>query len=112
MLVQYEYDQNNNLITVFDAMRNPYRFRYRENLLVQHTNRNRLSFYYEYDQYTPEGKCIHSWGDGGLYDYRFVYDETGRTTQITDSLGQVSQLVYDDRYLIARNQPFRRSHRL
>ena len=102
LLAQYEYDQDNNLVTVFDGMRNPYRFRYRDGLLVQHTNRNQLSFYYEYDKYTPEGKCTHSWGDGGLYDYRFVYDEAQRTTKVTNSLGQVSKLVYDDRYLITQ----------
>ena len=102
LLAQYEYDQNHNLTTVFDGMRNPYHFRYRDNLLVQHTNRNRLSFYYEYDKYTSEGKCIHSWGDDGLYDYKFVYNETRRTTTFTDSLGQVGKLVYDDRYLITQ----------
>lgn len=103
-LVQYEYDEVGKLITVYDAMKLPYRFFYKDNILIQHKNRNGLSFYYDYDQYNSDGKCIHAWGDGGLYDYRFVYREDEKITEVTDSLGNVSYIKYDERYMIIEDK--------
>jgi len=93
-LVKYEYDQDNNLIRVYDAMDNPYHFSYQHHKLLSHTNRNGLSFYYEYD--LCSGKCIHSYGDNGLYDYTFEYSDTLNQTKITNSLGYIKTLHYDD----------------
>jgi hypothetical protein len=85
-LVRYEYDAAGDLCAVYDQLDAPYRFQYQNHCLIRHTDRNDLSFYYEYDQCTPEGRAIRSWGDGGLYSYSFVYDSVGREVQITDSL--------------------------
>ncbi|NLD46789.1 MAG: RHS repeat protein [Clostridiaceae bacterium] len=103
-LVSYEYNENKELVKVYDAMGVPYRFCYRNSLLIQHTDRNGLSFYYDYDDYSPEGKCIHAWGDGGLYDYHFVYREDEKITEVTDSLGNVSYLKYDECYMIIEDK--------
>ncbi len=103
LLVKYEYDEAANLITVRDALDSPYRLSYRSNLLTQLTDRNGLSFYYDYDEYSPDGRCVHSWGDGGLYDYRFVYREEDKITEVTDSLGNTSYIKYDDRYMITED---------
>ncbi len=103
-LVKYQYDENSNLITVYDALNSPYRFIYRDNLLIQHTDRNGLSFYYDYDRYDMDGRCIHAWGDGGLYDYRFKYNEEENITEVTDSLGNTSYLKYDQRYMIIEDK--------
>jgi len=100
LLVRYEYDQDKNLTAVYDALGAPYRFAYEKNLLVQHTDRNGLSFNYKYDKYGPGGRCVHSWGDGKLYDYRFVYRTEERVTEITDSLGNVSYLKYDESQMV------------
>lgn len=107
VFVQYEYDRAGNLITVYDALNAPYRFAYENHCLVRHTDRNRLSFYYEYDHCGPAGRCLHSWGDGGLYNYHFDYLQTvdkdlnlQGETRITDSLGNVATLRYDDRNLV------------
>jgi len=99
LLVRYNYDDQGNLTEVYDALGVPYRFVYRDNLLVEHKNRNGLSFYYEYDKYTPEGRCIHTWGDGGLYEERFVYHDDKNTVEVTGALGTTT-FLYDDRYLV------------
>jgi RHS repeat-associated protein len=99
-LVRFAYDGDDNLTAVYDALDHPYTFgqddRHR---LVRHTNRTGLSFYYEYD---AESRCVHSWGDGGLYDYRFEYDPVGRFTNLTDSLGHPWTVEYDERLQITR----------
>lgn len=96
-LARYEYDANGNLTTVFDALDVPYRFGYRHNVMVRHTNRNGLSFYYEYDQQTRNGKCIHAYGDHGLYDYHFEY--LPQTTVFTNSLGHKTSIEFDENNL-------------
>ncbi len=67
-------------------LEHPYRFRYEHRRLVQHTDRNGLSFYYDYDSDRQSARCHHAWGDGGLYDYRFAFDPCTRRVVITDSL--------------------------
>ena len=86
-LVHYEYSEEGDLREVYDAIHNPYRFFYRNHCVTRHTNRNGLSFHYEFDLYTQEGRVVHTWGDGGLYDYQFKYDMDTGLVHITDSLG-------------------------
>lgn len=96
VLAHYEYDQVGDLRAVYDPLGIPYRFEYAQHCLVRHVNRNNLSFHYKFDRLAPDGRVVHSWGDGGLYDYRFSYDRTQRQTTITDSLGYVTVMDLDD----------------
>ncbi|HKX28911.1 MAG TPA: DUF6531 domain-containing protein [Blastocatellia bacterium] len=101
-LARYSYDQDRNLVTAYDALEAPYRFEYRDHRLIRHTDRRGLSFYYEYNSHTPDGRCVHTYGDGDLYNYRFRYYQDLRQTEITDSLGHVSFVDYDDDLFIVR----------
>ncbi|WP_320041746.1 DUF6531 domain-containing protein [uncultured Desulfobacter sp.] len=95
--VRYIYDEAGDLVSVMDALGNPYTFGYDMHHMVRHTDRNGLSFYYEYDkQQSGAWKVIHAWGDGGLYDYRFDYIEELNERRITDSLGNVSLVKLDE----------------
>jgi YD repeat-containing protein len=68
--VRYEFDSQGNLVVVKDALNNPYTFGYDAHHMVRHTDRNGLSFYYEFDQPIEGDRRVqHAWGDGGLYDY-------------------------------------------
>lgn len=96
MLVQYRYDADDDLIAVDDALGQPYGYAYDTHHMVRHTDRNGLSFYYEYQ---ADWRVAHAWGDGGLYDYRFAYTQELNETRITDSLGQVSLVKFDERNL-------------
>jgi RHS repeat-associated protein len=99
ILVRYDYDGNGNLTADYDALDVPYRYAYRDNLLVRHTNRNGLSFYYEYDQYTPEGRCTYTHGDDGLYEGWFVYHDDRQLIEAIGTLGTTT-FLYDERYLV------------
>lgn len=99
-LIRYEYGEAGDLVAAVDALDHPYRFRYHNHRLIQHTSRTGLSFYYAFEAYTSGGRCVHTWGDGGLYDYRFAYFEDDKRTEITDSLGHRWAVEYDDRLLI------------
>jgi len=96
LLVWYEYSEAAELLAVYDAFDHPYRFRYEHQRLVQHTDRNGLSFYYAYDNGKQSARCNHAWGDGGLYNYRFEFDPSVRRVSIKDSLGAVSSVQLNE----------------
>jgi RHS repeat-associated protein len=91
VFVRYQYDLDGDLVAVIDALGNPYRFAYDDHHLTCHTDRNGLSFYYEYDKQATEGwRVLHAWGDGGLYNYHFNYLDALNERRIINSQGHVS----------------------
>ena len=93
--VVYEYDTTGNLTAARDEHDNPYHFAYDGHHMVRHTNRTGLSFHYEYDASGDHWQVVHAWGDGGLYDYHFVYWPSVHEVRITDSLGHASTVQTD-----------------
>ena len=91
-LVSYRYDEQEQLATAADALNRQKRFYYQNGRLVRHMDKNKLSFYYEYDD---NGRCVHTWGDGGLYDYRLEHRPYERSVIVTDSLGHKKTYIYD-----------------
>ncbi|SDW62886.1 DUF6531 domain-containing protein [Nitrosomonas communis] len=90
VFVRYQYDQAGDLAAAIDTLGNPYRFVYDSHHMVRHTDRNGLSFYYEYEKLADEEwRVIHAWGDGNLYNYRFEYFDPIQERRITNSLGHV-----------------------
>ncbi len=86
-LVSYGYDRFGNLLEVRDALGHATRYRYVDRLMVQETDRTGLSFYFEYDGAQTGARCVHTWGDRGIYDHRLFYDDQAGTTEVVNSLG-------------------------
>jgi YD repeat-containing protein len=99
VLVEYAYNETADLVEVRDELHKPFRFAYDRHRLIRHTNRNGLSFHYQYEQTREDWRVVHTWGDGGLYNYRFRYLEEAQEVQITDSLGHVTTVTLDERRL-------------
>ena len=97
VFVRYRYDDADDLVAVLDALGNPYTFACDNHHLIRHTDRNGLSFYYEFDKSGETWRVVHSWGDGGLFDYRFEYIDLLRERRITDSLGGTTLVMLDER---------------
>ncbi|MEJ2158309.1 MAG: RHS repeat-associated core domain-containing protein, partial [Desulfobacteraceae bacterium] len=91
-LVDYRYD-NELLVAALDAMGRPKRYAYENRRLTRHTDTNQVSFHYEYDS---SGRCVHAWGDGGLYDCRLDHRPYERCVVVTDSLGHHTTYTYDN----------------
>lgn len=91
-LVSYRY-QDGDLIAALDALDAARTFEYRQHRMVRHTDRVGLSFHYAYD---AQWRVVRAWGDGGLHDYKFRYDDLLDETEITDSLGYVSIVKFDE----------------
>ncbi|WP_224240704.1 DUF6531 domain-containing protein [Hyalangium gracile] len=88
---RYEYDREGDLAKVTDALGQSWSFEYVTHLMVRETNRDGLSFYFQYDGLGEDAWCVRTWGDGGIYDHRILYDKKKKVTFVTNSLGQTTQ---------------------
>jgi len=101
-LVSYEYDSEGRMVTVRDALSQPMPFRYDGFLMVRETDRNGLSFYFEYDGTDENARCVHTWGDGGIYNHRLEYDLVLKQTKVTNSLGHSTLHFWNDEGIVFR----------
>ena len=86
-LVAYDYNGRGELVRVTDALGQAARYKYTQSLLVEEAFKNGLRFYFEYAGAGAEARCVHTWGDEGIYDHRLTYDPEARRTVVTNSLG-------------------------
>lgn len=91
---RYEYDERDRLVAVYDAAGVPMRYAYDEqDRLIQETSRTGGSFFMKYD---PQGRCVETSGDGGRELKRLQYDQAGRMTRVTDSLGNSTTYLLNE----------------
>ncbi len=95
VFAKYGYDARGNLTEVHDARGAAQKFVYKRHLLAQETNRNGLSFYFEWDSRDEAARCLRTWGDGGIYDHKLTYDVARNITTVTNSLGFKTQYEHD-----------------
>ncbi|UOQ51736.1 DUF6531 domain-containing protein [Hymenobacter cellulosivorans] len=102
-LVRYAYDEEtDDLVTVTDALGHAAHFAYEAHLMTRETFKSGLNFYFEYDGTGPGARCIHTWGDGGIYDTKLRYNSPGHTT-VWDSYGHQKE-YYHERGLVTHLQ--------
>jgi YD repeat-containing protein len=92
----YRYDSAGDLVEAMDALGHAYRYEYVEHLLVKETNKNGLSFYFQYDGVDSTAKCVRTWGDGGIYDHLITYDPANQRTLVENSLGHITLYQLND----------------
>lgn len=99
-LVAYAYNDQGELVSATDALGQATSYQYQSQLLVQETLKNGLNFYFEYDGTGPEARCVHTWGDEGIYDHKLLYDLEARRTVVTNSLGYATTYVGNENGLV------------
>jgi RHS repeat-associated protein len=92
LLAGYRYDDQ-QLIAALDAMGRPRRYAYANRRMTRRTDINQLCFRYAYD---VDGRCLHAWGDGGLYECRLDHRPHERRVTVTDAVGHHTTYTYDD----------------
>jgi RHS repeat-associated protein len=94
ILASYEYDAVGNLVKWTDALGYSANFAYdSDRRMVRKTDRRDYSYHYRYDR---AGRCVHTYGDDGLYDVRFKFMPQEHCTQLTYSDGGVWTYLYND----------------
>ncbi|WP_084089683.1 RHS repeat-associated core domain-containing protein [Erwinia oleae] len=92
-LTRYEYDADGQLSAETDALSHPRRFYYQQRHMVSHIDRNGQGFHYQYNE---AWQVVHAWGDGGVWDYHFALHDLLGEVEITDSLGHISRITFDE----------------
>jgi len=93
VVARFEYDANGDLVTVYDALDQPFCYQYKFHLLIREINRNGLSFYFAYDGIDKDAYCVRTWGDGGIYDHVLTYDKLKNVTIVENSLGNKTTYI-------------------
>ncbi len=97
---KYEYDANGNLVKTIDPLNNETTYQYDNNHnLIKQTDSNNHSLYFEYD---TNDRANHSWQDDRNNEVTLVFDPTNKTTTSTDSLGNLTKYVYNDYGLVTK----------
>ena len=83
VLASYEYDADGNMTRQRNAVGDAMSYEYAGRLIVKETWRNGLSWYFEYDGTGIGSRCVHTWGDGGIYNHKLTFREG--VTEVLDS---------------------------
>ncbi|MGZ8219967.1 RHS domain-containing protein [Methylomagnum sp.] len=97
--VRYQYDGQGDLSAALNCLGQGERYAYRNHVIVRRTLPSGFNFHFEWDSYTPVGRCVRNWGDGGIYDYRFEWTDRGISRAI-DSRGGVTEYMHDAEALL------------
>ncbi|WP_228446024.1 RHS repeat-associated core domain-containing protein [Chryseobacterium gleum] len=98
--VRYDYDERGNLTHVWDIHKKAIVFDYDgENHVVRRTNRNGMSYQWEYDK---KGRVIHTKGTDGYMEGKLHYnDEEGYTEVIYPKQNnKTEEYHYDENFLV------------
>ncbi len=101
-LMKYGYDGDAELISAANRTYAAYTYKYENHLLVQETNRNGLSFYFEYEAAGQNSRCTKTWGDGDIYERNISYFPKQRITKVLDGLGGETIYHYNDLDLVTK----------
>ncbi|WP_153796695.1 DUF6531 domain-containing protein [Foetidibacter luteolus] len=88
VIAHYDYNEAGDMVCHTDALGQQMKFEYENHLLVKETWRNGHDWYFRYDGKTTGARCIHTWGDGNIYNHKLTYNEG--MTLVENSLGFVT----------------------
>ncbi|NVB42049.1 RHS domain-containing protein [Pseudenhygromyxa sp. WMMC2535] len=104
-LVTYEYDAHGDLVATTDACGARARFVYRDHLLVRETDRNGLSFHFEYETIAGAARCVRTWGDEDIFVRTLEYEVAEGRTIETDGEGHRTIHQHDGVLVKATTDP-------
>jgi RHS repeat-associated core domain len=94
-LAEYDYDSCGDLIAQRNARGVGEKYEYRNHLIQKRTLVTGFNFYFEWDGEDSNARCIHQWGDRGIYDYRFEWFPDQSRSKAIDSLGKIREYEYN-----------------
>lgn len=96
LLMRYAYDESGHLVNATDRGNVPWHYAYDHDLLIRETNRNGSSFHFEYEGAGQNARCIHTWGDGGIFERYLTYDSAALSTLVKDPLGDATTYSFNE----------------
>lgn len=94
-LAEYDYDTAGDLVAQRNAKGVGEKYAYRNHLIQKRTLVTGFNFYFEWDGEDSSARCIHQWGDRGIYDYRFEWTPGEQRSKAIDSRGNSREYRYN-----------------
>lgn len=94
-LAEYDYDARGDLIAQRNAKGIGEQYEYQNHLIKKRTLATGFNFYFEWDGEDSSARCIHQWGDRGIYDYRFEWQPDEQRSKAIDSRGKTREYQYN-----------------
>ncbi|PTD14153.1 DUF6531 domain-containing protein [Flavobacterium columnare] len=111
LLISYSYDQDHNMIRITDALQKSTHIKYQNHLMIEKTDRNGQTFYWEYDGTKTGAKCTHTWGDGGWQEGWIEYFPEKGYNLVRDANQAVTTYYYEPNQLVTQvTDPLGNSH--
>ena len=101
-MVSYGYDEEGNMIRITDALEKSTKIQYKSHLMVEKTDRNGQTFYWEYDGEKTGARCIHTWGDDGWQEGWIEYFPEKGYNLVTDANRAVTTYYYEPNQLVTQ----------
>lgn len=101
-LMRYAYNEESELHTATDRTYQPFIYEYENHLLTKETNRNKLSFYFEYEGAGTNARCVHTFGDGQIYERWLEYLPKSRITKVREGTGAETVYHYNELDLVTK----------
>lgn len=102
VVAEYDYSDEGDLIAQRDSAGRGETYAYHHHLFTKRTLATGFSYYYEWDGEHTGARCTHTWGDNGVYDYRFTWDAANNRTTAIDSRGFATEFIYNEFGLITQ----------
>jgi len=108
-VAEYDYNEQRQLIAHRNAAGVGEHYCFADNRLQQRTLATGFSYYYEWDE---AGRCIHTWGDKGIYNYTFAWNPEEQQSTATDSRGNTTTYHYNAHgQIVSKRDPEGGDHR-
>ncbi|EPD55013.1 RHS repeat-associated core domain-containing protein, partial [Streptomyces sp. HGB0020] len=99
-LLTFGYDEHGHLTQEFNSSGLPMCYTYdAEGRITSWTDRNDTTYWYRYDD---RGRVVATGGTAGALASTLTYDDTTRTTHVTDSLGHTRVYEHNEAYRLVR----------
>lgn len=93
-IAHYDYDDAGNMVCHTDPLNQKMKYEYENHLLMKETWRDGMNWFFRFDGKTTGSRCIHTWGDGDIYNHKLTYSE-GRT-DVENSLGFITNYYHNN----------------
>lgn len=102
VLAQYRYNIDQELISATNSGGQTEQYQYSQHLLTVRQRASGFCHYFSWQGNGPAARCIRNWGDDGIYDYRFSYDDKTRSASSIDGNGHCWQYFHNKRNLLLK----------
>ncbi|MBV2129706.1 RHS repeat-associated core domain-containing protein [Arsukibacterium indicum] len=102
VLAQYCYNDDQELISAANSAGQTEKYQYSQRLLTVRQRASGFCHYFSWQGNGPAARCIRNWGDDGIYDYRFSYDDKTRSASSIDGNGHCWQYFHNKRNLLIK----------